>query len=514
MAAVSSNPRQPPAGHAGSPLQGLANLWRRCAATLRADRSPDDVRSWRHIAFKLFVFAGLALLGAFWGSAVAVANWNALYLCVSLLVCVFILRDFRIGVILLILLLPLSRSSVFPREMLGIRGLNPFNLLLVGTLGSCLLRGLFDGSLHRFVPHPLLWLYIAAIVVAGALGWRHVGEILPYMKHMLEYDSAAGYLGEYVLKPLVLVVYALLVGAAVSRSERPEKFLVPTLISIWAMGSMVIVFAYMSGAALGELASSLHGAMMSGLGVHENELGRLYAVAYALLLFTWAESKDRGLKLALLASMGLVAVALMLTFSRGAFLGFILVNMLFLLWRRNAKTLIFLGVLAAVALFLLPGAVYDRITFGYGSGLNEISSGRIEGIWLPLLPDILRNPVYGNGLGSILWSEAMRRADGVTTLLVGHPHNAYLEAVLDMGIAGLIIVCAYFAHVWKGFRALSVDPALSPTLRGFYLGAAAGLVSFLIAAITDSSLKPVPEQAFLWLAIGMMYGQRARKSAM
>jgi len=50
-------------------------------------------------------------------------------------------------------------------------------------------------------------------------------------------------------------------------------------------------------------------------------------------------------------------------------------------------------------------------------------------------------------------------------------------------------------------------------LRGFYLGAAAGLLSFLIAAIADSSLTPKPEQAFLWLAIGMMYGQSARKPA-
>jgi len=79
-----------------------------------------------------------------------------------------------------------------------------------------------------------------------------------------------------------------------------------------------------------------------------------------------------------------------------------------------------------------------------------------------------------------------------------------------MGIAGLILLCAYFVHVWKGFRALSVDPALSPTLRGFYLGAAAGLASLLISYVTDSSLRPGPEQSFLWLAIGMMYGQRAR----
>ena len=128
--------------------------------------------------------------------------------------------------------------------------------------------------------------------------------------------------------------------------------------------------------------------------------------------------------------------------------------------------------------------------------------------WLPLLPEVPRSPIYGHGLGSILWSEPMRRGAGLAILVAGHPHNAYLQALLDMGAAGLILVCAYFGHIWKGFRALSVDPALSPTLRGFYLGAAAGLVAMSISYLTDSSLLPRPEQTFLWLAIGMMYGQR------
>jgi O-antigen ligase len=95
-------------------------------------------------------------------------------------------------------------------------------------------------------------------------------------------------------------------------------------------------------------------------------------------------------------------------------------------------------------------------------------------------------------------------------LATTHPHNAYLQALLDMGIVGLVLLCAYFVHVWRGFRALSVSPDLTPTLRGFYLGAAAGLVGFLIAAVADGSLAPRPEQAFLWLAIGMMYGQRSK----
>jgi len=129
--------------------------------------SEEDARSGRRIAFTLSVFAGITLLGAIWGSAIAVAELNALYLCVSLIACAFILLDFRVGVVLLILLMPISNSTVFPHEMLGITGLNPVNLLLVGTLGSYLLHGVSDGSLRRFMPRPLLWLYIASPPTSG-----------------------------------------------------------------------------------------------------------------------------------------------------------------------------------------------------------------------------------------------------------------------------------------------------------------------------------------------------------
>jgi len=460
------------------------------------------------------VFAGIALLGVFWGFVVALTGLNALYLCAALVGCAFIMLDFRIGVVLLILLMPISSSRFFPHAILGINGLNPLNLLLVGTLGSYLFRRLSERSLGRFMPRPLLWLYIVPILIAGALGVPHFGDIPPVLfNRLLEFDTVTGYVRELVVKPLLIVIFALLVGAAVSRSEKPEKFLIPTLISIWVMCSMVIVFVYQSGVSLAELASSTSREFLSPLGMHANELGRMYEVSYALLLFTWAESKESKLRFALFASMAPVVFALMLTFSRGAFLGFIVVNVLFLLWRRNLKTLIFGALLAAIALLLLPSAVYDRVTtgfgHGFGSGTDMISAGRIEHLWLPLLPEVPRSPIFGHGLGSILWSEPMRRGAGLAILVAGHPHNAYLQALLDMGAAGLILVCAYFGHIWKGFRALSVDPALSPTLRGFYLGAAAGLVALSISYLTDSSLLPRAEQTFLWLAIGMMYGQRA-----
>ena len=141
---------------------------------------------------------------------------------------------------------------------------------------------------------------------------------------------------------------------------------------------------------------------------------------------------------------------------------------------------------------------------------NAISANRIDGIWLPLLPELAKSPLWGNGLSSILWSFPMVTGGMLT---VGHPHNAYLEALLDMGLIGLVLLCAFYLHVWRGFRALHGAPWLTPPMRALFQGATAALVAFLLTCLVGSSLRPDTESAFLWIAIGLMYGVRARKQA-
>jgi hypothetical protein len=456
--------------------------------------------------------AGLALLGTLAGAAIALADVKALVLCAALLGCAFILFDFRVGVVLLVVLMPLSRSALFPHAMFGITGLNPVNLLLAATLGAWLLQALGDGGWRRFLPRPLLWLYLAPLVAAAALGLGHVGEIVPgfYLYGLIQFQDPAGYLRDMLFKPLLLVLFALLVGAAVARSKKPEAFLVPACVSIWVMGAIVLGYVLLSGAGLGALASGSARSFLSPLGMHANELGRLYVSAYALLLFTLAGSARAAARPFLVASLVLVVISLMLTFSRGAFLGFMLVNVLFLLWRRSGKVLLLGALLATAAPLLVPEAVLERIGVGVGQGANAVSAGRIDGLWLPLVPDVLRSPLYGSGLGSILWSGAMHDGAAGAPGIIGatHPHNAYLEALLDMGAIGLALLCAYWLHAWRGLRALAADASLDPALRGFFQGAAAGLAALLAIAVADSSLAPRAEQVYLWLAIGLMVGLR------
>jgi O-antigen ligase len=144
-------------------------------------------------------------------------------------------------------------------------------------------------------------------------------------------------------------------------------------------------------------------------------------------------------------------------------------------------------------------------------GANAISAGRIDEIWLPLLSEISRSPIYGNGLSSILWSDAMQAQ---TILPVTHPHNAYLGVLLDMGIIGLAVTALFYWSFWRGLRKAAHATDAPAVQQGFFEGAAAGLLAFLLAGFAGSSLTPVPEQSFLWLALGAMYGFAARARAL
>jgi O-antigen ligase len=452
----------------------------------------------------------LVVLGAASGALLAIGEMQALYLCLSIVATIAVLYDFRVGAVLLIVLLPVSASNLFPHELMGLRGLNPINLLVLATLGSYLLHGRI-GHAGPFVPRPLLWLYLVPFLIAGLLGMRHAEDVFPFFYEVeaIHFTDALGYFRDLVVKPVLIAAVAPLIAAAVAKSHNPERFLIPIVAAVWAVCLLEIVFV---------IASGVHPSQLAGvgparrffllIGMHANDLGRLLAMAYALLLFTWWEIKQPGFKLVLFVTLGLISIALLLTFSRGAFLGFFLVNALFVMWKFNARTLSLALLAGALVAVLAPGYLYSRVTLGFGSGdVEMLTAGRVGGIWLPLLPEIWKSPLWGNGIGSVMWSYPML-TEAMTPVV--HPHNAYLESVLDVGFIGLGLFLAYYWTVWNGFRALGSHPYLSQGLRGFFQGASAGLLAFFVTGWAGSSLMPRYEWAFLWVAIGLMYGLLAR----
>ena len=459
-----------------------------------------------------WVLVALGLLGVAVASGVSLAygELQAFYAAISVALCLAIFADFRIGVVVLIVTLPLHSTTLFPRGMMGITGLNPANLLLAATLASYLLRGRLE-EIAKLVRPQLVWLCLVPIAIAGAIGAFHAEDVVPifYERELVNFIGPLGYIRDLLLRPMLLVVLALLLGAAAARAQKPERFLVPIAISVWIMALVMIVYVIQSGVSLGQLSRSTERGFFEPLGFHSNGVGRLLAAVYALLLFPWWETKKAGLKLFLFLTMGVLSVALLLTFSRGAFTGFILVNLLFLAWKFNLRTLLLAIAAVTVLVIFTPGYVVGRVTVGFATGeADHLTAGRTDGIWMPLLPELAKSPVWGNGLGSTMWLDPQQRG---AMLPVTHPHNAYLEALLDMGVIGLGLLLAFFWHVWRGFRALGSSPWLGPEMRALFQGAAAALACFIVTGMAGSSLRPDPDFSYLWLAIGLMYGMKARK---
>lgn len=450
---------------------------------------------------------GLVALAVASGVALAYGELGAFYVAVSVICGITVMYDFRIGAVLLVVMLPMGATHLFPHSLLGVPGLNPNNILVVATLASYFLHG---GKVGLLAPKQLVWLYIVPILIAGAIGMPHVLDIPAEFFETLVWDTPIGYFREETIRPLLIVAVAMLLGAAVARSKKPESFLTPIIISVWAIALIEIGFIIASGVRLGLLASAGSRRFFDEIGMHANDLGRLFAVAYALLLFVWWETQNGRLKTVLFFTLNLTALALILSFSRGAFLGFFLINGLFLAWKFNAKTMSLALIVAAIITMIAPEYVWNRITFGFDADANTVSADRIDGIWGPLMSELWKSPVWGNGVGSIMWSAPMQAG---AMLPVSHPHNAYLEAVLDMGFAGLALLAVYFVHVWRGFRALGSNPYIAPEVRGFFQGATAALMCFAVTGWAGSSLRPMDEFAYLWVAIGMMYGMLARKPA-
>jgi O-antigen ligase len=463
---------------------------------------------------QIWIIAALALvLGASGaGYGIAVGELQALWLALAAAAGVAVLMDPRIGAILIIMLLPMSTTAIFPRSLMGIPALNPMNVLLAGALAAYVLRGRLQ-SRAPFVPRPLLWLYIVPIALAGLLGTLHFDDIFPMFFETLAvtFTTWQGYLGSTVLRPMLIVLAALVIAAAVARAPKPEPYVAALAVGACVLAFTMFGYIIAEGVGLGELGSRRARGFFTPFGTHANELGRMFVTAYALLLFTWWESRHAASRLMLFAALGIICLAIILTFSRNAFLGSFLVSALFVMWKFNAKKLA-LGLGAtALAIAVSPHAVWRRVTYRFDSGsADAVSAGRVEGIWQPLLPETLESPIWGQGLDSIMWSDALWSE---AMDFVGHPHNAYLQAVLDMGVVGLALLVAYYLHVWRGFRDLGSNAYLTPAMRGFFQGGCAALVAFAVAGMTGGTLRPDNENIPLWIAIGIMYGLAARRPA-
>ena len=241
----------------------------------------------------------------------------------------------------------------------------------------------------------------------------------------------------------------------------------------------------------------------------------------------WGAARRGLLYLLLLAALALVSGILVLTQSRGGYLG-LLVGvgaLLFLPRPRLLLLAIMMGGLLVGGVGWFEPDLLERyfsqnaaLAGQTAAGVNSLQ-GRIE-IWSRALYGMQDFPFTGMGMGTF------RRVVPILYPLftispdtdIGHPHNHLLAAGVDLGIPGLIAYLALWlgaaAMCWQVWRTSPLELAQRAprnegghrlrraNYRALALGLAAGMMAHFTWGVFDSNVLGSKAGFVFWLALG------------
>lgn len=450
---------------------------------------------------KALLFIAAAIIALFAGLAMAVVGGFGLLLLFPVIAAVFVITDYRIGVVLLMLVFPLAGSKLIPQA----EGLNPFTYATAAAVAGLMLRKFFHPGQIVWPPRPLLFCIAIPLVAAVMLGIPHLDE---GVRNLLKINPDArlnlvSYVKQYIYRPLLLLLFAVLLANAVVDSKRPGRFVVLFAVSALAVVTYVVAFALSNWAGWGA-----HRMVISQAGMHYNEYGQLFALAFGPLLFV--AHSERGAWRAFFGAIALVVfVGIVFNFARAGMLAAFVTLAVFLWQRRSVRVALAVVSLVVIVVLLAPEEWRARMLLGTsevassygGERYGELTSGRLQA-WYYLVSDVALSPLYGRGVGSTLWNSAVTSGLYPSS---SHPHNMYLQILLDLGVLGLSLVLYFFYRILRAMRQLSRDEGLEPRLRAFFAGSWASLIGMLVLAFTGGHWFPVTEQAFLWMSLGLVF---------
>jgi len=185
----------------------------------------------------------------------------------------------------------------------------------------------------------------------------------------------------------------------------------------------------------------------------------------------------------------LMIAAIVLTYSRGAFIGLLTV-FIFMAWKiGRSHRLGVIGLVVALSLGILllaPGNYGSRILSIFVPSLDPVgSSDARKGELFRSLAVALRHPLFGIGMGNYASEMSYR---GLVT------HNSYTQVAAEMGMAALLF---YTMFVVTPFRRLGqiVRETFSERKQSRYYYLSIGLQASLLAYLVTSFFASV---AYLW----------------
>lgn len=197
-----------------------------------------------------------------------------------------------------------------------------------------------------------------------------------------------------------------------------------------------------------------------------------------------------------LACLLLTLLAVMLSASRGGFLGLIVAFLFFI--KRSAqplRNLILVAVLAAPILVFAPASPVQRFLHPTYSDTSAEDS-RLQ-LWKAGLRMIAQHPLTGIGLGNFKYMVTQYEAPGENLEKIAH--NTYIGIAAEMGIPSLLVFLMILVFAFRSLsqaRQLSLDADI-PLVYEAATGIQAGLLGASVAIIFLSA----ETQKLFWLMV-------------
>jgi O-antigen ligase len=227
-----------------------------------------------------------------------------------------------------------------------------------------------------------------------------------------------------------------------------------------------------------------------------NHLALMLGRALPFLVSGALVSSRRGLWVA----VGLVGVALLLTFSTGGWLGggvAVVVVVFVLGWRRLGLRIAGLGAAGLVVVFALAaaGLLPERL-----NPLRQTGGFRLD-LWLSSLEMVRDHPLLGVGPDNFgyLYQQVYLREGAAAEPNLSHPHNWLLHFWLELGLPGLLAFAWLLLTFWRNVRVALHDSEQ----RWLAAGALGSMADLLVHGAIDNSYFLVDLAFVFWMTLAV-----------
>jgi len=426
---------------------------------------------------------------------------TALYIFVTFL-CIYAWKDWLKSLCGLIVLMAVIDHPDMPRSIFGIQGLNPWNVLFLAIFVAWLWNRRREG-LTWDIPRSvsmLLLIYLAVIVLGVLRAAFDRSHIEDYPLRSL--------ISEELINTIKWILPAILLFDG-CRTRKQVIMALVCLLVMYFLFAVQVVKWMPPEAALSEsgMMNNVRRRCVEEIGYSAADLSVLLGGASWGFLAVLQLIPKKCYRVLVLAAAGVVAFGQALTGGRGGYVAWGITGLVMCLirWRKH---LILVPVVVMVLPVIFPGAA-ARMLLGFGqtdvagqAAVDEVAvtSGR-NLFWPPVIEKIGESPLVGYG------RRAMERTGVKEWLLnnygqseaVAHPHNMYLETLLDNGILGSLPFWSLFVlGAIYSARLFRSNNRLHSAVGGLAL---ALILTSLIGGLSGQHYFPQEHTMGIWAAM-------------